>query len=78
MIFDQSLLLSTIVLNDIILYNALYSVLHVAIINQQEDVVPTLLDILPTLPASESPIIDTPNNFKQVYNNYNNCMFNYM
>ena len=40
--------------------------IHVAIINQQEDVVATLLDILPTLPASETPIVDCLNNFKQV------------
>ena len=42
------------------------SVLHLAIIHNHQDVVLQLLDVLPQLPPTETPVVDCLNNFKQV------------
>jgi len=39
--------------------------LHLAIIHNQQEVVVQLLDVLPQLPPSETPVVDCLNNFKQ-------------
>jgi len=43
-----------------------HSALHLAIIHNQQEVVVQLLDVLPQLPPSETPVVDCLNNFKQV------------
>ena len=43
-----------------------HSALHLAIIHNHQDVVLQLLDVLPQLPPSETPVVDCLNNFKQV------------
>jgi nuclear factor NF-kappa-B p105 subunit len=40
--------------------------LHLAIIHNHQDVVLQLLDVLPQLPPTETPVVDCLNNFKQV------------
>ena len=40
--------------------------LHLAIIHNHQDVVLQLLDVLPQLPPTETPVVDCVNNFKQV------------
>lgn len=42
------------------------SALHLAIIHNQQEVVLQLLDVLPQLPPTETPVVDCLNNFKQV------------
>ena len=43
-----------------------FRVLHLAIIHNHQDVVLQLLDVLPQLPPTETPVVDCLNNFKQV------------
>ena len=43
-----------------------HSALHLAIIHNHQDVVLQLLDVLPQLPPTETPVVDCVNNFKQV------------
>ena len=45
---------------------ALSSALHLAIIHNHQDVVLQLLDVLPQLPPTETPVVDCLNNLKQV------------
>jgi len=40
--------------------------LHLAIIHNHQDVVLQLLDVLPQLPPTETPVVDCLNNLKQV------------
>ena len=42
------------------------SALHLAIIHNHQDVVLQLLDVLPQLPPTETPVVDCLNNLKQV------------
>ena len=42
------------------------SALHVAIINNHTDVVRALLDVLPQLPPTQTPVVDTQNHLHQV------------
>ena len=53
----------------------LFRVLHLAIIHNHQDVVLQLLDVLPQLPPTETPVVDCLNNFKQVSNN---CVLEYL
>ena len=41
--------------------------LHLAIIHNHQDVVLQLLDVLPQLPPTETPVVDCLNNHKQVF-----------
>ncbi len=50
---------------DVILNRAL----HLAIIHNHQDVVLQLLDVLPQLPPTETPVVDCLNNLKQVRGN---------
>ena len=43
-----------------------YRALHLAIIHNHQDVVLQLLDVLPQLPPTETPVVDCLNNLKQV------------
>ena len=58
-----------------------FSALHLAIIHNHQDVVLQLLDVLPQLPPTETPVVDCLNNFKQViwkvvqYHFYSICLF---
>ena len=45
---------------------AFISALHLAIIHNHQDVVLQLLDVLPQLPPTETPVVDCLNNLKQV------------
>ena len=42
------------------------SALHVAIINNHTDAVRALLDVLPQLPPTQTPVVDTQNHLHQV------------
>ena len=44
----------------------LFSALHLAIIHNHQDVVLQLLDVLPQLPPTETPVVDCLNNSQQV------------
>ena len=70
---SQIIYCSTILSNYIeclvLIYSFIYSALHLAIIHNHQDVVLQLLDVLPQLPPTETPVVDCLNNFKQVQYN---------
>ena len=64
----QSIYLPTYLSIYLSIYSFIYlsSALHLAIIHNQQEVVLQLLDVLPQLPPTETPVVDCLNNFKQV------------